>query len=147
MINSRNLNDLDPKARVVCEKHIAFCAAHNIEIIVTSTYRDYESQEALYAIGRTTDLKRSKVTNARAGHSWHNFRCAWDVVPVVNGKPVWDAKDPIWKQVIMYGKEAGAEAGAEWKSFPDLPHFQVVPEHMPLEVARIQFDKTGSIFT
>lgn len=103
VVNSRNILDLDPKVQDVCLKHVALCKQRGIEIIVTSTWRDYEAQEQLYAIGRTTDKDRKPVTNARAGQSFHNFRVAWDVVPVINGKAVWDSKDPVWEQVIRAG--------------------------------------------
>jgi len=147
MINSRNIDDLDPEAKDVCTKHILNCREEGIELIVTSTYRDYDSQDALYAIGRDGDPRRT-VTNARAGQSWHNFKCAWDVVAVVSGKPVWDATDPIWKTIVQCGKDAGAEAGAEWKSFPDLPHFQYRPQAiLTVEEAKARFDADGSIFT
>ena len=146
MINSRSLDDLDPEAREVATAHIAACHGEGIEIIITSTYRDYESQNQLYAIGRNGDT-RKVVTNAPAGHSWHNFKCAWDVVPVISGKAVWDATDPMWKRVVELGKSVGAEAGAEWMSFPDLPHFQVRPANLQLADARTRFDATGTIFT
>jgi len=145
MINSRLLSDLDPEAEAVAEAHISACLEEGIELLITSTYRDYESQDALYAIGRNGD-PRKVVTNAPAGHSWHNFKCAWDVVPIVSGKPVWDATDPMWKKVIDAGKSVGAEAGADWKSFPDLPHFQVRPTNLQFADARTRFDSTGSIF-
>jgi len=127
--------------------HISLAKAAGVQIIVTSTYRDFLAQDALYAIGRTTDMNRRPVTNARAGESWHNYRCAWDVVPVVNGKAVWDAKDPLWQEVIEWGEKAGAEAGAHWKTFPDLPHFQVKPnKDLTLLEARRRFDALGTIF-
>ncbi len=151
MINSRKIDDLDPAARLVCQRHIELCRLNGIELLVTSTYRDYPAQDELYAIGRTKDLDRKPVTKAMAGKSFHNYRCAWDVVPIVAGKPVWKANDALWLQVIHYGKEAGAEAGAEWKTFKDLPHFQLVPkvDNLPitLAIARARFDASGTIFT
>src|SRR4051794_20782928 len=103
MHNSRNIADLDPLARAVAEKHIFACAASGIDIIITSTWRDFEKQNALYSIGRTAGDQRMCVTNARGGRSWHQFRCAWDVVPVVGGKCVWD--DPAaWQCVISIGE-------------------------------------------
>ena len=150
MVNSRSLADLDPQARTVCNAHLDLCRAAGIELLVTSTWRDYEAQDGLYAIGRTVQKERRVVTNAKAGHSWHNFKCAWDVVPVVSGKPVWDDKDPVWRRVIQLGKEAGAEAGAEWTSFPDLPHFQVRPldvsTRITIEEAKVRYDLAGTIF-
>ena len=151
MINSRSLEHLDPEARQVCMAHVRRCRDSGIELIVTSTWRDYESQAALYAIGRTVHPERRPVTNAKAGRSWHNFKCAWDVVPVIDGKCVWDSKDPLWREVVKIGKECGAQAGAEWKSFPDLPHFQYLPtvQSLPitLDEAAARWKDRGSIFT
>lgn len=146
MINSRSLEELSLKPRTVCVAQIQGCRAIGIEIIVTSTYRDSEAQNDLYAIGRTKDVHRKPVTNARAGQSWHNFRCAWDVVPVIGGKAVWD-DEALWKDVIRIGKAVGAEAGAEWKTFPDKPHFQVRPEAtFTLVQALDRFKEMGTIF-
>ncbi len=149
MINSRLLRYLDPTAREVCSDHLLRCRNAGIEL--TSTYRDFEAQDALYAIGRTINPERRVVTNAKAGHSWHNFRCAWDVVPVMSGKPIWDEKDPAWKEVVIHGKEAGAEAGADWPMFKDLPHFQVRPVqagvHIELAEAMNRWKAHGTIFT
>ena len=151
MINSRNLEDLDPFARTVCNQHLANCHAKGIELIVTSTWRDFESQDALYTIGRSLDsANRRPVTQAKGGQSWHNFKCAWDVVPVLHGKPVWDERDPLWKEVIMAGKDAGAEAGADWPLFKDMCHFEVRPTveglRINLDEARARFVQNGSIF-
>lgn len=150
MINSRDINDLSTEARQICLLHIADCLEQaKIRIVVTSTYRDAEAQEDLYTIGRTQFPERRPVTNARAWQSWHNFRCAWDVVPVVGGKAVWD--DPVlWRDVVRIGEEAGAEAGAKWERFPDKPHFQVRPLasglHINLAEARERFESRGTIF-
>lgn len=148
MINSRKVEDLCPEAREVCERHVALCAAEGITLLVTSTYRDYASQDYLYAIGRSIDVDKPTVTKARAGRSWHNFACAWDVVPLdAAGKPIWNDQAPVWDKVIALGIQAGAEAGANWKSFPDLPHFQRRPLNLTLTQAKVRFDRNGSIFT
>jgi peptidoglycan L-alanyl-D-glutamate endopeptidase CwlK len=122
MINSRSLDDLIPQARERVDKFISLCKENGIDLLVTSTYRDMESQTALYNQGRTTPGK--VVTNAKAGDSYHNYRCAVDVVPLVNGKPEWDGSDPIWAKVGQLGKEAGLEWAGEWHSFKELAHFQ-----------------------
>lgn len=96
--------------------------AAGIDLLVTSTYRDNASQNALYAQGRTKPGKI--VTNAKAGQSWHNYKCAVDVVPVVAGKPRWDVKDEVWQQVGKLGKAAGLEWAGDWKRFKEYPHFQ-----------------------
>ena len=122
MINSRDLKELLPPVKKRVEAFLAAAKAAGIDLLVTSTYRDNASQDALYAQGRTAPGKI--VTNARAGQSWHNYRCAVDVVPIRNGKPVWDTKDPVWAQVGALGKAAGLEWAGDWKRFKELPHFQ-----------------------
>lgn len=122
MINSRNLDDLLAPVRQRVERFLANAKAQGIDLLVTSTYRDNASQEALYAQGRTVPGRI--VTNARAGQSFHNHRCAVDVVPIRHGKPVWDAKDAVWQTVGRLGKEAGLEWAGDWKRFREFPHFQ-----------------------
>jgi len=121
MINSRNLDDLAPPAKQRALAFIAAASAKGIDLLVTSTYRDSESQDALYAQGRTTP--GNIVTRAKAGQSWHNWRCALDVVPLVNGKAIWDDQ-AIWKQVGEIGKSCGLEWAGDWKTFKEYPHFQ-----------------------
>ena len=121
MINSRNLDDLVPPAKQRAEAFIAAAKAKGIDLLVTSTYRDNESQDALYAQGRTTP--GNIVTRAKAGQSWHNWRCALDVVPLVNGKAIWDDQ-ALWKQVGEIGKSCGLEWAGDWVTFKEFPHFQ-----------------------
>ena len=121
MINSRNLDDLVPPAKQRAEAFIAAAKAKSIDLLVTSTYRDNESQDALYAQGRTAP--GNIVTRAKAGQSWHNWRCALDVVPLVNGKAIWDDQ-AMWKQVGEIGKSCGLEWAGDWVTFKEFPHFQ-----------------------
>jgi peptidoglycan L-alanyl-D-glutamate endopeptidase CwlK len=122
MLNSRSLDELIPQARERVEKFLALCKENDIDLLVTSTFRDFDSQTALYNQGRTTEGKI--VTNAKAGDSWHNWRCAIDVVPIVNGKAVWDTSNPIWAKVGKLGKEAGLEWAGDWRRFKEFAHFQ-----------------------
>ena len=122
MVNSRNLQDLLEPARRRVEAFLAAARAQGIDLLVTSTYRDFESQQALYDQGRTAPGKI--VTNAKPGRSWHNYGLAVDVVPLRNGKPVWDAKDPVWETVGKLGEAAGLEWAGRWTRFRELPHFQ-----------------------
>ena len=122
MINSRNLDDLLPNVKTRVESFIKACQIAGIDILVTSTFRDNASQDALYAQGRTTAGKI--VTNARGGDSFHNHRCAVDIVPVVNGKPDWDGSHPVWAQIGAIGQECGLEWAGSWKTFKELAHFQ-----------------------
>jgi peptidoglycan L-alanyl-D-glutamate endopeptidase CwlK len=122
MINSRSLDELVPPAKERVERFIALCDENGIDLLVTSTYRDHESQNALYAQGRTKVGK--VVTNAKAGESYHNWRCAVDVVPLINGKPNWDSSDPVWLRIGELGEQAGLEWAGRWRTFKELAHFQ-----------------------
>lgn len=127
MINSRDLNELLPEVRSRVNAFIAACDAQGIDLLVTSTYRDMESQAALFAQGRTT--AGHIVTNAAQGHSFHNYRCAIDVVPLVNGKPDWDTSHPVWQTIGQLGKQAGLEWAGDWASFKEMAHFQYTGGH------------------
>ncbi len=145
MVSSRSLIDLSPEVRKVCEMHVHGCKNAGIELLITSTFRDCEAQDELYQHGRQPADQRKIVTNARGGQSWHNFRTAWDVVPLIGGKCVWDDQ-PLWQRIIQIGKAVGAEAGAEWRTFPDLPHFQYVPKGLTLIEAMDRFTTHGTVF-
>jgi len=121
MINSRDIHDLHPIVQGKCQVFLDECKKSGIDIIITSTYRDRESQTALYAQGRTRLGKI--VTNAKAGQSYHNWRVAFDVVPARHGKPAWDDTD-LWLSVGHIGKSCGLEWAGDWKSFKEMPHFQ-----------------------
>jgi peptidoglycan L-alanyl-D-glutamate endopeptidase CwlK len=121
MINSRDLNELNPKVKVRVEAFIAECKKQGIDILITSTYRDAESQNALYAQGRTKAGKI--VTNAKAGQSWHNWRCAIDFVPLVNGKAVWN-DTALFTRCGVIAEGCGLEWAGRWKRFREMAHCQ-----------------------
>ena len=122
---------------------MAECEKADIDVLITSTFRDAESQTALYAQGRT--LPGNIVTNARAGQSWHNWRVAFDVVPMRNGKPVWgtSGKDgELWQSIGAIGQACGLEWAGDWKGkfikwdgtsweYEDIP-VTPEPEHVKL---------------
>jgi peptidoglycan L-alanyl-D-glutamate endopeptidase CwlK len=121
MINSRKIEDLNSKVQILCNKFVALCKEQNINILITSTYRDFESQNALYNQGRTTPGK--KVTNARGGQSFHNFRCAFDFVPLINGKAQWNDL-VVFKKCGAIAKSIGLEWAGDWKTFKEYAHCQ-----------------------
>lgn len=140
MINSRSLDDLHPAARRRAAAFIEAARRAGIDLLVTSTYRDHASQAALYAQGRTAP--GAKVTNAKPGQSWHNWRCALDVVPVVAGKAQWGTTGDgakLWARVGELGEAAGLEWAGRWKSFRELAHFQFTGG---LTLADLQAGKT-----
>ena len=128
-MSSRKLTDLHPLMQPLVVDFLARVEMEGIDLLVTCTYRSDEEQAKLYAIGRTKAGRR--VTNAPPGQSMHNFRfngkpasLAVDVVPLANGKPVWNAADPAWQKVGKIGEVAGLEWAGRWKRFREYPHFQ-----------------------
>lgn len=112
--------------------------------LVVETYRPQERQNYLYCQGRTIaectakGINRTFATaycNPHVGkktwtlNSVHKSRKAIDVVPqrIVNGKMVaiWNTNDPQTQIIIKTMQKYGFEAGANWQSTPDSPHFQV----------------------
>ena len=102
------------------------------------TLRTFAEQDSLYAIGRTKPGK--KVTNAKAGQSYHNYGLAFDIVLLYDKdgdgnfeEASWDMKrdgdrDGIadWLEVTrllqMRGWQNGfISNGKKW----DFPHFQL----------------------
>lgn len=125
MITSRSLDDLLPPVKQRAEMLINVCSAEGISLLVTSTYRDFEAQNRLYAHGRS--LPGQIVTWAKAGDSWHNWRRAFDIVPLRNGKPVWSTRGhdwDLWQRIGEIGINCGLEWGGSWHRHPDYVHFQ-----------------------
>ncbi|ASJ25332.1 M15 family metallopeptidase [Laribacter hongkongensis] len=92
---SRKIEDLHPALQPLCLEFKRRCADAGLDILITCTYRSNEEQNQLYAQGRN-GKPGSRVTNAKGGQSEHNNTIqgqpasrAFDIVPLVNGKPVW----------------------------------------------------------
>ena len=88
MINSRDLKELHPTVAGKAYTFVERCRQAGIDLLITSTYRDKQSQDALYAQGRSKEGKI--VTNAKGGQSFHNYRVALDVVSMRNGNGTFD---------------------------------------------------------
>jgi peptidoglycan LD-endopeptidase CwlK len=127
---SRKLEHLHPDLKPLCEWFMEQCEAADIHPLITCTYRSHAEQEALYAQGRSQPGKI--VTNARGGQSRHNYTIdgkpaskAFDVVPLINGKPEWDASHPAWQHMGEIGESIGLEWAGRWTKFKEFPHFQM----------------------
>lgn len=120
MIPSKRLQGLHPVMADLALRLVESARLRGIELIVTSGFRSFEAQAALYAQGRTKPGRI--VTNAKPGQSLHNFGIAYDVCPVVNGKPDWES--PHWNTIGELGERLGLTWGGRWK-FRDLAHFQL----------------------
>lgn len=100
------------------------------------TLRTFAEQDALYTQGRTKP--GPKVTNAKAGLSYHNYGLALDIVLLIdkdgNGtyeSASWDTKTDFdkdgksdWMEIVTIFKQWGWIWGGDWKGFTDLPHFE-----------------------
>ena len=130
---SRSLNDLHPRLK---ERALAFldrCRMEGIDVLIYCTYRSNKEQQDLYEQGRTEPGRI--VTYAQAGRSKHNFTIdgkpaskAFDCVPLVNGKPVWSARDPLWQKIGKIGVQVGLVWAGNWTRFREYPHFELMAE-------------------
>lgn len=127
---SRKLEDLRSDVQEKAEKFLSIAKGMGIDVLITCTYRSNEEQAILYAQGRTSPGKI--VTYALPGESKHNnveggdpASLAFDVVPLIGGKPMWDASNPVWKVLGSIGKSVGLKWAGDWKRFKEYPHFEV----------------------
>ena len=97
----------------------------NIVFRVTQGLRTWNEQDKLYQQGRT--LPGKIVTNAPAGHSWHEYGLAVDLVVMIddNTIPDWTITHPSWQRLINVGESLGMYSGSEFCSIKDYPHFQL----------------------
>lgn len=141
---------------------VAECQARGFEILVYCMYRSPEDQARAYRRSRTTKQIAWKagqltergfpdlaavlmvvgpqrgplgrhITNAGPGESWHQYDEAFDAVPVVGGKLLWDIEKSYtqWQMYRDAVVSAGMYSGA---SFDDWPHAQMRIEGNPLDV-------------
>jgi len=128
---SRKIEDLHPDLQPLCRAFLEQAEQQNIDVLITCTFRSNAEQTALYAQGRTAPGRI--VTRAKAGQSAHNFTIdgqpaakAFDVVPLVDGKPQWDARHPAWQALGKIGMGLGLNwYGAPGSAFPEFPHFEL----------------------
>lgn len=129
---SRRIEDMHPKLQPYVKAFMEKAEQAGVEVLITCTWRSNEEQYQLYAEGRT--VKGRRVTNAKAGQSKHNHTLngkpaslAFDVVPMIGGKCMWDAKHPHWQILGKIGMSLGFTwYGAPGSPFREMPHFQMV---------------------
>lgn len=120
-MSSRDIKELHPKLKALAEQFLKKCKEAGIEVIITSTYRSIDEQNELYAQGRTKPGKI--VTKVKGGDSFHNWRLAFDYVPIVNGKCIWNDNN-LWDKCAEIALSLGLESGHRWLRFKDSPHIQ-----------------------
>lgn len=85
-------------------------------------YRSTEEQDMLYAQGRDGHSGK-RITNAKGGESYHQYGCAADCVPVLGGKPLWEAHI-MFDRIGLLGQSLGLTWGGNFRSV-DKPHFEI----------------------
>lgn len=117
----RGTEHLQPEIREKCRALIGLARAAGVEIQILDTLRTTDEQNALWAKGRTEP--GPKVTNARAGESYHNYGMAFDFVVVINGRLTWEPID-LYRRVGYIAESLGLTWGGRW-SFKDWGHCQL----------------------
>lgn len=128
-ISEKRLAEVHPKLAEKVRSMAELLALENIEIRVVQSVRSWANQQALYNEGRDAQGNianpKQVVTHAQPGHSYHNFGLAVDVAPFNGVIPDWNANHPAWKRIVAIGESVGLVSGANWRTFPDWPHFQL----------------------
>ena len=123
MTTSRDIADLHPDVATLAIQFKAEAAKQGIDVLIYCTLRDNTTQAELYAKGRTT--AGPIVTNARPGESAHNYGCAWDCVPIVQGKAMWN-DDATYTKLGRIGEGLGLEWAGRWTGkLKEKAHFQL----------------------
>lgn len=115
---------LQPEARPYMRALIHEAARQGLKVIALSGLRSYAEQDALFAKGG--------VTRARGGYSNHNFGIACDFGIFEDGKYIDEnlaprKVDAMYSVLGIIGRNLGLDWGGDWKSFVDMPHFQLRP--------------------
>jgi peptidoglycan LD-endopeptidase CwlK len=120
-----NIITLVPKAQEEVRKFLKLMRDNGKNVKILSGTRTYAEQDALYSKGRNGSTE-SVITNAKGGHSNHNFGIAWDI-GLFNADGSYSTNDNDYKaaaQIIMQNMNS-LEWGGNWNSFKDYPHYQL----------------------
>jgi len=139
---SRDPEDLLPDVQVIHASWVQACQARGVQVLTYCTWRSAVAQAALYAIGRTQPGKDARgrsgfgrgfyVTMAQPWESEHQYRMAWDAVPLLGGKPDWSYADldrdgtPDERHWMVMAEEAdrlGIGWAGRWERFREYVHW------------------------
>lgn len=121
------------------------------QVEINFTLRTIAEQDALYAQGRTTPGKI--VTNAKGGQSYHNYGLAFDIDLLIDGKKAswdtqadWDGdKQSDWMEVVAACKLFGWKWGGDWRTFKDMPHFEMTFGYHWSKLMTMPVDENGYV--
>ncbi|HEY0655167.1 MAG TPA: M15 family metallopeptidase [Chryseosolibacter sp.] len=111
-----DLNSLHPYFRDRITELIEVCKKQGIELAVVESYRTHAKQAEYFGMGR-------KYTRSKGGNSKHQYGLAVDVVPIIDGKAVWE-NHTLWKKIGVNGERLGLRWGGRWRAPYDPAHFE-----------------------
>lgn len=140
-----NIKELNALVQVMLQLALVDIRKQGVNPLVVETYRDQIRQNYLYCQKRTIAEAVAKGISPAFAEAYcnpnaeikatdtlsslHTLRKAVDIVPqrVIGGKikAIWDRSDKQTQIIIKTMTKYGFEAGANWKTFIDSPHFQV----------------------
>jgi peptidoglycan L-alanyl-D-glutamate endopeptidase CwlK len=159
---SRDIKVLDPDMQIQTNFVVNQCKKNGVDILVYCTLRDLHEQAILFRSSDPRGEKVQKKikwlranqfnfladiieeigpqkysgwkTNAAPGESFHNYALAFDAVPTIGGKPMWNYDDypEGWNEFGRACTMAGLEWGGNWTKYKDLPHAQLGNGSNPL---------------
>ena len=141
--SEQTLAGVFPGLALLVRQAQAALTPQNIFMCVYEGLRTQAQQNALYAEGRT--LPGKIVTEARAGWSNHNYGLAVDIVPYLQGSEGalnWTVESAQYQAVVKALKAQGLVYGGDWKTFPDMDHWQL-PNMPPSPDAAMLRDYTS----
>lgn len=139
--SERSIATLNPKAQQAARAFLKKVLAAGIEARIISGTRTYAEQDALFRKGRFGNPP-PKVTKAKGGQSNHNFGIAWDIGIFKKGAYLGDS--PLYSKAAEVGRSDELEWGGHWKTFKDLPHYQLATG-LALDTVRGRFEKGQAI--
>lgn len=111
-----DLNALHPFFRDKVKELMIQCEKKGIQLAVVETFRTHAKQNEYKGMGKN-------YTNSAGGRSKHQYGLAVDVVPIINGKAVWN-NTALWRKVGVTGEKLGLRWGGRWKRPYDPAHFE-----------------------
>lgn len=128
--------NLKPKVSRLAADFLNKAKEKGFSIAITEGFRSFERQTQLYN-------QVPKITNAKAGMSFHNYGLAFDICFIKDGKATYVGD---WEGIGKVGEECGLEWGGSWGNigtsnesevyndnwvvgFIDKPHFQFTAGH------------------
>lgn len=138
--SERLIAGLHLRAQEAARRLLALAIEAGFRIRIVSDTRFYAEQDRLHAQGRYGN-PGPRVTNARGGQSNHNFAIAWDIGlfdeagQYLNGDTAAELAE--YRRLGELARPLGLEWGGDWKSIPDMPHYQLPTGRSTAETRRL----------